>query len=49
MNIDFNATTLKRASRIKPKHETMTDFIITAVQNRIYEMEREENDRRKKE
>lgn len=47
MEIRFTATTLKRANRIKPKNETMVDFIITAVQNRIYELERDENDRRR--
>ena len=47
MEIRFTATTLKRANRIKPEDETMVDFIIIAVQNRIYELEREENDRGK--
>ena len=56
MKIWFSQTMLKNVELIKPKSETMTDFIINAVQERINKLkresvnnEREKNDRGRKE
>lgn len=54
MKIWFSQTMLKNVEQIKPKSETMTDFIINAVQERINKLKREsvnnernKNDRKK--
>lgn len=45
MKIWFTATLLKKINQILPEGETMTDFIITAVEDRLHKLERERNDR----
>jgi hypothetical protein len=45
MKIWFPSTTLKRISQVLSNNETMIDFIIVAVEERLNKLEREKNDR----